>query len=626
MPDQKGEAHFRFLAKHLHSKEYISPEITAKADEEKDFEGDIFYSPTQGDYLLLPTEDDRQLFAENLAKIMKHSDALRTLAAIADAKTRAEEAEKVSQEIGELFEGSNPGESEVFEELIHVRRSKAWGTKKGWIYITPHLRKNATVKGHFRKEKDATLKKAVEKMLRRHGGSEKPEIFGGKFTHSFFKTEPKAGAWPLAWHYPSDGDNDKKNKDPENPHFHFSSEAAICRYLVGFEGIDTTFDPKHKKIEIGASGHASYAVFEGALSGSWSIPDQNGFDVLKYFRTEKEGKFSVDPKRECRLRITVETKAEAFVGVRASAAVKFPSIDLSGGKKGQKAEVGAGGEVFGGAQAGGGLCVMAKWSPMKAIPWLDLCKGGGKVLGLAGAGAEAKLSFSYKNGKFYYHHELGASLGLGLKNALEWELDFAEAFDFMGHIANSFEFHRILGMDDAAFDAYSRYSFALITEGKVKAKEIAHLAIKDAQIFGDWVKKASGQINSIKDHIFEFTSQRSMLVKCSDQALAQAILTIMKEYNVNDFRTLRFLLNSADNAHKFKWIIRRIADPNRPINKLNAITEQEKGNLLKAGIQIIRDFPPEKILKEKISGTDMKTKGEFLHDFEKLLHEKRIIP
>ncbi len=225
-----GEDSFYFVAKQSqHKLELKSGELQlAEA-----FDGFIFYSPTQDEYLMVDSQEEFQAFSAHVEK----AHALRGKTSEAWAKpvsqARLQELEKLRKEWEELFEGKVVAKADkALEEILLVRGNQKWGSATAFTHVPTAWRKdNKKIPGRWVKHSEKALQKQLDKVLKRESADKEEEKKGaleGKLKLKLFKSEPKAGSvWP--WAHLTVKDHDKPG-EKRSEHFDFSAEAAMGRY------------------------------------------------------------------------------------------------------------------------------------------------------------------------------------------------------------------------------------------------------------------------------------------------------------------------------------------------------------------------------------------------------------
>ncbi len=464
-PLKPGDA-FYFKAKKS------SPKLEVKSGglkiTEDDFDGCIFYSPRNEEYLMLEVQEDFNAFSTHVNK----SQALRGKTAEAwkqsDSKARTQELEKVRKEWEALFEGKPGGDVEKgLDELLTVQKNPRWGQPTDFVHVPAAWRQDGRkIPGKWVKASDQSLQKRLDKLLKRNkSDGEDKSLWKGKLKAKLFESEPVVGG---VWKWPRKSDQ----KTNPNDVFQFTPEAALGRYALGYSG-KAEFDLKDKKISLQASGDASFALFEGKLSGKIFLPQREGLDLLPTLCNPKAQNSCRENNGQCLVRICIDGKAGLFVGLSANGCISFPAVDLSQDKKSDnqesksKSETSAKADVHAvaGVQGTAGITFSAQWSPDAHQEFADLAEIEGELKGTAGAAADLSFHVSYSAGRFRFHFAWSLAWGLGGGSGLTWEVDAKQGCEFLGHLLYSVDSHYVKEIDDA-FTAYKNYSFALVAESE----------------------------------------------------------------------------------------------------------------------------------------------------------------
>jgi hypothetical protein len=371
------------------------------------------------------------------------------------------------------------------------------------------------------------------------------------------------------------------------------------------------------------------------MSLKGEFPRVEGLNILGLLSTVKhKNTFLVDPTRKCLIKLALEGYLSAFVGASVQGAL---GLSLSG-KPSEEAKVEAGG--FGGAQLGIGAKGSILWTKSPSIKFSSLGSVGYDATASAGIAGKAALKVGFKDARFYFEMEAGATLGLGGSGSCKWEVDAKEAIQFIGLLYDCVNFHFVTEVATDAHRAFVNYSYAYHVAQAEHYKRQAEWAQESQADFGLWLKKIGPQLGNIKRTLFQSSLSYSMLAGVPPQALAQSIRTIMHVREKDDFRVIMNLLKSTvvrrkydkeknpTANHKLKWVLRYISDEKPPVAYMEP-TESKHGielwkrKSLSSGIYLLRNFGygQEKWLHSKYKEEN----EDFVNELDELLSDNGMI-
>jgi len=544
----------------------------------------IFYLPGSDEYFVVGDKDTDSLinevrftaaFADKIAtthqQFSKQTDATELL-----KKTRELQQEALSD-----FEGLDKDPSNAIEEMIVVKKNKKWGTLRNSAYIRPYQRKNGKVKGHLRKNSDASIKKELKELLNPRPG--KPGM-DTAVSATLLSTKQIEAEWPDIWKFKgkqkvSAESESVKTKAGE---FEGKAEAQWLRFVAG-ASIDTSFDWKNKTVNLSANGSISYIVAQGKISGTWYLADKDGTDLFQWLNLNQKGKDALKGMYECRLRLSITAEGHGFAGASASAAVALPNIDLSPKKKAIASEVSVSG--FAGISGGGSLTPSLEWSRDKT-DFNVLAEVSAGVDGSLGIGGEAKFSVSYTEGKFRIVSSAMLVLGAGGKGSAELSVGIDECFEMLSHIFYCVDYHRIDEVMQDAFDAFVKIAFSRFLPPELqKVLSIVGGATLFAEKVMEYIQK---NITEAKRIIRTKIEDTENLKKAPPETLGGEVLrTLMKTEEPEDFDAIVKVLQSAKTPHELKWILRNVQDTIKVYTKMS---ETQKEEALKEGTKKVMEF------------------------------------
>jgi hypothetical protein len=601
-----------FTAKHSRSKAVESGKLEVK--EGPEFVGTIFYAPARKEYLVLDNEKDAKEWIRKmneLSELRGQSDKARTNP---DPKAREKEQLEIAEKSKALFGDKVIGRSGVLEELVGVKFHEPWGKTETWTYVPKDERAESGDKHLWKKADDPKLKKPLEKELQKASDakdgkdSAKKPVLKTKLKYQLFKGKnvPKIGQWPWDWH-------DDTTKGENSEYFSFSAEAAVCRFAMGWSGAEATLDLKKKKLELGTSGSISYGLFEGEMKGSVDFPDKDGLDLLYYVRKSDSLNKAIVSGRQCRLKMKLTLTGSTFTGCTLSGALAFPSLDF-----GEKKSASAGAEVSGflGAQVNGKAQLSVEWAGGGAdLKFGALGEISGKEGFSAGIGAEAKWKLEYKGGKFQFTASAGLAFGLGVKGGFSFEVGVKEGKDFASYLLHSVDYHYVFEVSEEAYRALTNYSFAKMVHAGHWIDGKADQAMGLVADFDYWLNSNRHKIEVPKERLTEAAAQRSSLRFSTPHAIGQALIAIMQTRETSDFKSIMWMLYSAESKHKLEWILRVVSQKKIAGTGVVEI-KTSQAEALKAGAEKIRAFG--------IGPDPLAANTEFLNEFDALLKSKGI--
>ena len=131
------------------------------------------------------------------------------------------------------------------------------------------------------------MKKALQKWLKNdEEGKKKDFEIDPKLKALIWESESIERKWP--WKFKTI--ENSGGVDTAAGYFSGAYEAQFLRFLAGANA-ESEFDLRKKIIKLTASANASYSLAEGTISGKWSLPDKNGFDIFGFSASGKPKKF-----------------------------------------------------------------------------------------------------------------------------------------------------------------------------------------------------------------------------------------------------------------------------------------------------------------------------------------------
>ncbi|MBN1601947.1 MAG: hypothetical protein JW915_10075 [Chitinispirillaceae bacterium] len=469
------------------------------------------------------------------------------------------------------------------------------------------MRKNGIkVKGHPRRNTDATVKKKIDEWC-------KSDKMDASLKTILLRTPEISANWPDIWKFKG---KQSAKTEAEGDFWHAEANASWLRFTAG-ANINTNLNMKEFTFSLQGQGFVKYDLVSGTAKGSLLLPDKDGFDIFEHLGLNEKGHGVVKEKRQCRFMVQIDLHSFAMISASASAALGIPNIDLSvlSGKKskGVDANVSAQADAFAGATAGIGLKPSLQWS-RDIKNFNSLAEIDPKVEGSAGAGVGIKITFGVKEGKWRIAFGARLVVGLGGKVTLEVEIGLDEGYKLVAHILDSVDYHYVEHISSEAFKVFKDYSFAQFRRVGEVAGEAADSIMKEVSDFGKWLKtttQSSDIIRSIKSNMYNTISDPVKLQQSPPETLGGMVLrTIMSSVEEHDFDAIIKVLESAKSEHELKWILRRLMN--------DTIKDDPDGKWLQEGIKKVLEFG------EKVQSLQNSRKS-YIAQVENILSLKGII-
>lgn len=589
MADKPGK--YKIIASHFNAKDCESGPFDADASD--DFKGLILYSFQRREYLVLENDEEAGPWLKAAQDTEALSAALHKAYRDPKPEQRLNTFRSISEDAEKLFDGKPQSKGNHLEELLQVAGNWRDGKRRSFVYVAPYLREGKPVSGAWRKESDATVKKKLDKALKRDKAAGKPDPWWK--TKIKLKLLPSAytdGQWPIPWAKHAD-------KDANGETINWSPEAAMCRFVAGFAGADFEVDPTKGKVKIGASGELAYSFFEGKVGGKWQVPDDNGIDLVRLMKKNKYVETFIKAGHECRLRLEFEFSAKTFTGVSVNGALNVLSLDLTGlkgrgddaSKSSNKlvhASAGVKVSAFAGSEAGVEAKVKGQWSPAHNC-FADLCDVGYEFTGIVGGAAGVEYQISFENGRFYLAASAMVAAKFGMRKGFKVGLDAKEGIKFIGHLLNSVDCHHVVEITADAYRAFKNISFVWLNKGLKGIDAISEATIREVDEFNKWLADiAAKNFPSVKAHLTG-SAGHGYNRYLAPEALGQTLVTIMQTWSATDAKAIMWFLNAAETPHKLRWVIRFVSRIDIP-PETHPMHKPRKKEAYEIGKQKLLDF------------------------------------
>ncbi len=530
----------------------------------------LYYWPgdadNEGEYLLLEKSDDIDDVMTEAGTMNSTREKLMEARAAAgvDAKEKADKVSDAAEKMDSLLNEAAPDPEKALLELYLVKKgARKEKSLKSLIYIRSHLRNGKQARGHWAKERDATVRKQLEKAKK-----DEDKRVSQEFKVKLWDWhKEESGSWLPHWKFAQKTFSSEKPAQP-GERFSGAAEAQFARFYAGAKS-SADFDLKDAKVDFGGSAEVSVSLVQGKAKGTWQLPNDHGINLFpKFTGTDKAEAAAVG--KELRLRLAVSLQAYGFVGVSASAALHFPNLDL-GGKKAPPlrkpasdpsgkfdANVSGDGQAFAGASAGGGVELDLQWG--KTAQFFDSL-GDMEFTADAcfGAGGAIGFMIGFKDGKFHIEMKAGLVTGLGAKGFVNVAVSAEEMLKILGYCFKNVNHHYLDNVQPDAFDNYVAYGFWLAVKYVPELRESFEV-FTGASAFTNWLETTGSKIfgKSInKDQLLESLLQNDKaLHQCAPQTLGQILRTIMVSHEDGDEDKIIHVFSIPESDHEFKWTIR----------------------------------------------------------------------
>lgn len=493
-----------------------------------------------------------------------------------DAVVRAEEnlelkREKLKEKIGE-FSTQDMKYNDVVE-LIPVsgqsakrkageKRAPVVYVKKGYYSKGKNGRKLHTVslksgdkKGGaesiYERRSDGKIRRIDDKKLKRQlAGLNWPKIkfdlkdvvkwAGLGFDPEALSMDCSLFDWADSWNAAAQGEA------TWGDHIDFEGGAQFMRFVSNF-GADVEIDPRTEQFSIKAEGGGSLTAAAGIASFSFYAPDRIGWRLAVNPSDENEVPFDLGM-----IRLSLNVRLAAFIGATLQVEAQFQVVrsghqqtvmgqpgrlrrfserkskaydfhkQMSSEDEGIKLSA----EAFAGARAEGTLTGSLQWLKPTAVggtnggmlettgEYVDFCKIGPSIAGLAGVGAGLSFHCTFINGKFCFHFAASLCKGVGAKGGFVCEVDGNTFLEFGAWLIyqlneRSYGFFRVMNTD--AFDVYTKFCVMQMEVVEANVYEHYSLAQKSIKKIADDFKKQVGELADQTKKIVDASRRRNQL-------------------------------------------------------------------------------------------------------------------
>ncbi|MFP4243355.1 MAG: peptidoglycan-binding protein, partial [Chitinispirillaceae bacterium] len=508
---------------------------------------------------------------------------------------------------------------------------------KGWVYV-----RSDKVKDHWRKSSEKTLHNLFSEEEKDESGGLKDEL-KEKFKE---KILDELKHEKVLW-----GDEDPKDilaprfkfatgkLGEDSDRWDFSAGAQFLRFSAG-ASLKSEINLTNLEVNLEMAGSVTFAVAEAKVEGNWYIPDKKGIDVPKFLQDSERkitgllnGASARPPtrttftpeQRSLYLRLKIGLSAKGFVGATASFA--FPRLELKPVKgddpdRERLAMATLEGEAFAGAQGQVKITGSADWCPeCEGEEWKGMVTGEAGLAGTAGAGAEGRLHFGYRDGNIRFACSFQATFVVGGKAFWDFDLGLKEGLEFLCQMARCVDYHYVAEIAEDLYEAMGAYKFSLLItpqtglllgglylakdldEHVEKAKDFKDTSVKFFRMVDNFVDE------KIQDHIFGASKNKLALldsriktIKTSPpEAIARYLLIEMKTKEQDDFIYIPKVLEAIESDHEFRWVLRYVGlfkvlhnihsrNPGASSIEYKGVVLQVKGNTIIASNKELRQI------------------------------------
>jgi len=275
-------------------------------------------------------------------------------------------------------------------------------------------------------------------------------------------------------------------------HIDFEGGAQFMRFVSNF-GANVEIDPRKQQFSIKGEGGGSLTAAAGIASFSIYAPDRIGWALTVNPSDENEVPFDLGM-----MRLSLNVRLAAFIGATLQVEAQFQVVrsgdqqtvmgqpgrlrrfserrskaydfhkQMSSEDEGIKLSA----EAFAGARAEGTLTGSLQWLKPTAAggtnggilettgEYVDFCKIGPSIAGLAGVGAGLSFHCTFINGKFCFHFAASLCKGAGAKGGFVCEVNgntFLEFGAWLIYQLNQRDYGFFRVMDIDAFSVYTKY-------------------------------------------------------------------------------------------------------------------------------------------------------------------------
>ncbi|MBD3344237.1 MAG: LysM peptidoglycan-binding domain-containing protein, partial [Chitinivibrionales bacterium] len=549
-------------------KEIVCMKAPVKTVEGDIGEDDIIcYCPSEMKYFVVPA-DNTEAFIREVEEVNALGKEIaqyqQSLSRSSDAREAFDKAEEVDEKIAKKFKGLKTDPQSAIDEMLVVKSNKRWGDMSRKVHISAHSRNGGPVKGHWRKDRDASVKKQLQKYLKQDDAPDNKGM-DKKFKATFFQTPEVDEQWPVKWKF---GDPEKDYLE-SSEYFSCKAEARFCRFVAGATA-GAELDWANKKFELGGKAQASFGLIDGSTSFSVYIPDKDGVDIFSGINSNPKVDGVIQGKREFRIRIVLTADGHVFAGAAVTAAARVPYINFSENaeqsdkkidtNKSNAVDAEAELSAFGGASAEGSLSGSGDWgkTAVGSFNALGKLSIGGALR--AGIGGELNLKIGYIQGKIRFQFAIAVVLGPGAKGSYGWEVDIKEGYEMVTYILESVDYHYLHEITSEAYEKMCELGSALFIEAVDNAEEMVKSGWKLLNHITMFTGPRAGGFKHQTKAALEQEHAQVPFDSLLPHSIADMLTALMLTTEVEDFTAILNTLKKIKTLHKLKSVLRVLGE------------------------------------------------------------------
>ena len=331
-------------------------------------------------------------------------------------------------------------------------------------------------------------------------------------------------------------------------HIDFEGGAQFMRFVSNF-GANVEIDPRKQQFSIKGEGGGSLTAAAGIASFSIYAPDRIGWALTVNPSDENEVPFDLGM-----MRLSLNVRLAAFIGATLQVEAQFQVVssgdqqtvmgqpgrlrrfserrsrayDFHQQMNSEDEGIELSAEAFAGARAEGTLTGSLQWLKPTAAgetnggilettgEYVDFCKIGPSIAGLAGVGAGLSFHCTFINGKFCFHFAASLCKGAGAKGGFICEVDGNTFLEFGAWLIyqlneRNYGFFRV--MDKAAFRVYTNYCVMQMEVVEANVYEYYSSAKESIEKIADDFKNQVGELAGETKRSVDASRRRNQLAK-----------------------------------------------------------------------------------------------------------------
>jgi len=331
-------------------------------------------------------------------------------------------------------------------------------------------------------------------------------------------------------------------------HIDFEGGAQFMRFVSNF-GANVEIDPRKQQFSVKGEGGGSLTAAAGMASFSIYAPDRIGWALTVNPSDENEVPFDLGM-----MRLSLNVRLAAFIGATLQVEAQFQVVssgdqqtvmgqpgrlrrfserrsrayDFHQQMNSEDEGIELSAEAFAGARAEGTLTGSLQWLKPTAAgetnggilettgEYVDFCKIGPSIAGLAGVGAGLSFHCTFINGKFCFHFAASLCKGAGAKGGFICEVDGNTFLEFGAWLIyqlneRNYGFFRV--MDEDAFEVYTKYCVMQMEVVEANVYEYYSLVKKTIENIADDFTKQVGELADETKKSIDASRRRNQLAK-----------------------------------------------------------------------------------------------------------------